>query len=453
MRKTCALILVLALVLATTGLANAATSDQKQAAIDAGLAYLYNTRVVSGSNVYWNYGGYETASTAAALLAFTEQYYKPAGWNGHPEYASVVAGATNYLLSTAQSLAFPTPNWWGFTNSTMSGIQWNIGGEETYQSGLAILPLARLVSNPYNPGSPYLSPNTVISSSNPVVNGLTYAQVVQKGIDAFTWFQTAPPNTSGFPIQNPDRYGGWRYYSYPTFSQPADSDMSTTQWPVVDYLFAAQVPGVVVPNSHVTNGVQAFVTACQNGVFSTGTNVGGVDYQPNYNIIDHTHIGGLLMAQKFAGAGAGNLATAIAWLNAHWNETPPGYSSPWTGNFGQPYAMWAVYKGLESLYGTTGAIPEITNFRYDPNTTPIDANATYNWWEDYCQFLVTSQGGDGSWPGYSGWYGPLEAAWYINILNATQTGPIVPIPGAVGLFGTGLVSLLGAGWWRRRKQL
>jgi hypothetical protein len=110
--------------------------------------------------------------------------------------------------------------------------------------------------------------------------------------------------------------------------------------------------------------------------------------------------------------------------------------------------MWAVYKGLEANFGTTAAGPVTT---LHPLTTSLDPGAVYNWWEDYCQFLVTTQNADGSWPGYAYWDQAMEAAWYINILNATASGPVVPLPGTLGLLSTGLFGLLGAGWWRRRK--
>jgi hypothetical protein len=74
----------------------------------------------------------------------------------------------------------------------------------------------------------------------------------------------------------------------------------------------------------------------------------------------------------------------------------------------------------------------------------LDAGDTWNWYEDYSEYLVASQNmGDGSWPGF--FYCPqdLATAWNINILNATQVGPPnpAPEPGTVVLFGLALAVL------------
>ncbi len=320
-------------------------------------------------------------------------------------------------------------NWSGFGVGS-SGVQWAAGGEDTYITGLVIPALSRLVTNPYG-GSPIYSPSTVISGGSAAVNGLTYTQVIQKAVDSFTYYQSGPATGN--------RYGGWRY-----FAGNNDSDMSTTQWPVISYLFAGQVPGVTPPPAITNTALQSWLAAVQNPV------TGGVDYQPGAGIINATHAGGFLLSNYFAGGG-GDAAKALAWLNSNWIVGPGG---DWYGNEGQPYAMWAVYKALETLYGTTGAGP-ITNL-HPQGSNLLDSGATWNWWEDYCQYLVDSQNTNGSWNGYDYWTGALAEGWYINILNATQTGPgpgpgTVPEPSTMLLLGSGLIGLLGYARKRRRQ--
>ncbi|MGO9137186.1 MAG: hypothetical protein ACLQBC_05905 [Syntrophales bacterium] len=105
----------------------ASTSAQKQAAIDAGLSYLMSQQnPVDGS---WNGDGYFAATSAAALLAFTEQFYKPMGWDGH-NYSAVVSKGLSYLLTQASPFSFDGGNRWGFGNNS-SGIQLANNCEET----------------------------------------------------------------------------------------------------------------------------------------------------------------------------------------------------------------------------------------------------------------------------------------------------------------------------------
>jgi hypothetical protein len=230
MRKLVLILLCIGL-LSLPVISMASTSAEKQVAIDAGLAYLASTQQADGSWTY-PYGG-TVAATAAALLAFVDQSYKPLGWNGQ-NYSTQVTKAASYILSNTSTLNTPA-NWWGFNGTGGSGtsLQWGAGtGENTYNTGLVIPALSRMVSNPYG-GAPMVSPSYVITNPNPAVTGKTFVQVIQGGVDTFAWGQTGPGN---------NRYGGWRYVP-----NSGDSDMSTTQWAPISYLFADQVPGVIIP--------------------------------------------------------------------------------------------------------------------------------------------------------------------------------------------------------------
>jgi hypothetical protein len=201
------------------GVAGAATEVQKQAALDAGLSYLASTQNADGS---WNYAydGSRTSSTGAALLSFVEQKYKPLGWNG-ADYSTVVTKATDYLLKTAGQYNIASGAWFGNSSRDGSnkGLYWGVGtGEETYITGIVLPAIARLTAG-------IVTPSTVISSTNPNVNGLTYAQVIQRTVDMFAWGQNGGTN------QWYD--GGWRYVP-----KQASADGSTTQWPAIAGLFA-----------------------------------------------------------------------------------------------------------------------------------------------------------------------------------------------------------------------
>jgi len=423
MRKPLVLIIVLTLALATVGIANAASEAEKQAAIQSGLSWLASQQQAGG---YWNYGGNERAATAAALLAFSEQKLKPGGWFG-ADYTSVVNNAANYLLQQTKLFTFPGANWWGFSG-TGSGLEW-YGGDRnrsTYETGLTIPALSR-----YAASLPGLGVNTVIAGTGNVnVDGKTYAQVIQLGVDSFIWGQRGPANGV--------YHGGWRYHP-----QWTDADNSTAQWPPIAMLYAQALAGTTVP-AQTPSALINWINYIQNPVSggSGYTRPDGLDGIP----VNEAKTGGLLLEIVFAGGG-GNMTAAINYLNNNWLNTA---NSTWDGNFGHPYAMWSIYKGLESTIGLDD-MTTITNLHADPGDID-NPDHGWNWWEDYCNSLVNSQNADGSWGGYSNWTGPLATAWNINILNATAVPPpVIPIPGSVGLLGTGLLSLLGAGWWRRRK--
>lgn len=408
---------IVALTLGASAMANAATEVQKEQAIKDGLAWMAGTQQANGS---WSYDGGDgdTAATAAALLAFQEQKGKSGGWYGNDvAYQAVVDNAYTYILNHAQYVDIG-PQTYGNpdTNGNGLGVKFVPGGangRDTYVTGLVLPALAR-----------YGNLSTTITAG--ALAGKTYSQAIQDTVDYFAWGQ----NESGWAR------GGWRYYA-----NSGDSDNSTAQWPVVGMMYA-QAAGATIP-TFVKDEMKVWIDYIQHSS-------GGSGYDSPGSYTNESKTGGLLLEMKFSGYDgykAGDTLgkqEALNFLDANWQNGPSG---TWWGNFGHPYAMWGIYKGLETTIGLANTT-EIANL-HAPGT--LDAGDTWNWWEDYSEWLVNNQNGNGSWTGYDYWPAVLATPWYINILNATKIPDSpVPEPSTMLLFGAGIVGL--ARFSRRKKN-
>ncbi|MCX7240942.1 MAG: hypothetical protein NTU86_10950 [Burkholderiales bacterium] len=402
----------LALCVVGAPTAMAATQAEINNAIDKGLTYLEGTQAAGG---YWNYGGYEQATTGAAVFAMLSQRSQ---WGANTAaYQAEVDKGINYLLQSA-SLMNGAPNGISTRNDgvnicpggagSCTGVYWYGAGEATYTTGQVAMAIAEYAK---------ATPNAVATATGPLA-GMTWKQIAQGVINSYAASQSTAVNGN--------KDGGWRYY----IPGNGDSDMSTTQWAVLASIYGQSL-GATTPAA-VVNSLKNWLTAVQAAD-------GGACYQPGVGPCDQADTGGMLMALDFVGKTTADtpVQKALTYLNNNWTQ---GANGTWYGNFNQPYSMWAQYKGLELNIGL-GNTSAITNLL--DSTCGGDSPTTCNWWQDYNEWLVNTQSGDGSWGGYAYWYGPLATAYFLPILGGAEI-PIPnpdPEPETLVLLATGLFLL------------
>ncbi len=407
MRRTIAFVFCITMLISMVALpltAQAATELEKRAAIDNGLAWLATQQQADGRWVY-NGGVEDTAATGSVLLAFLEE---KANWA--VDYSAVVALGFEFLLKQAQVYNIvnqPAGN--PDSDGNGIGVKFVLGGDnnrDTYVTGIVV---PTFVASGTPNALVTVGPLVGRTDGSGPGGAWTYQDVVRNAMDYFAYGQSEA--ATGF------YRGGWRYYA-----NNGSSDTSTSQWPSLSGLFASNM-GVSTPG-FVKDELAYWINVIQNAD-------GGADYDGGWGS-NEARTGALLVMMAFAGDDINNIPynltnadvlAALAYINTNWQTTA---NNTWNGNFNHPYAMWSIYKGLETAVGLADTT-YITNLHNQAtarggNPAPLDPGDVWNWWEDYNEWLYNTQNANGSWAGYDSWTGPLATAWYINILAG------VPVP-------------------------
>lgn len=387
-------------VLGLTVSAMAVTETEKQAAIDAGLAWLVSNQAGNGAWATGQGTDRDVAATAAALTAIAEEGYAVGDGT---VYDTALQNGLSYLLSNASKVTL---------GDGTTGIRFVTGHHETYATGTAIPAIVTA-------GEKTMTANIGGTS-------YTYEEIVQKAANYFAHSQKKTDSIGGAPT---GERGGWGYdYN----ANDRRSDNSNSQWPTLSLLYAESW-GIhpIVSGANASATVKSELGLWINYIQGPQ----GSSYYDWYGNAgwgeNMSRAGALLLEMAYAGFPSGTAAeqaaynACINYINTNWQQ---GVLDYWNGHFGNPYTMWGIYKALEGTVGLADTAT-ITNIRAQGSNV-IDPGDTWNWYEDYSQFIVDRQAGTGAWPG--GTYIPvaLDTGWNISMLQATDI-PIPPDPDGI----------------------
>ncbi|MBN1481228.1 T9SS C-terminal target domain-containing protein [candidate division KSB1 bacterium] len=259
---------------------------------------------------------------------------------------------------------------------------------ETYNAAVALMAIAASGT-----------PEHIIASPNPLVNGKRVIELLYEMIAYFAWSQnkTLNPDNSPHPC-----FGGWNYE--PGYEVPNDrSDNSITGFVVLALRYAESI-GVEIPPA-LKDRLSVWIDFIQNDENGGSGYTDPNDPEQGQNLL---RTGNLLFQLAFLGHGieSPRVQHALEFIGNNWNVTD-NESLGWWNNL---LAMYCLKQGFES---------------YDLDVIKVDGIGR-PWHDDFAAFLLERQMEDGSWHDLL-WGAELpnvvSTAWALLILERKGSPP------------------------------
>jgi hypothetical protein len=377
MRRIAIIYAFLAIGLLCGSVANAATPAEIEAAIHDGLAWLESRQNADSSwgtsRLIGETGLVVKKFEHHAILEGFDNPFNPA----YPYHEEVATGIAFMLLHAAEiDITGDPADTDG--NGKAIGFRYAPGASmHTYETAIALMVLVETNT-----------PDAVIVSTNPVVNGKTYYQVA---VDVMNWLVLAQ-------VDSGPTMGGAGYEEY-----SGGADGSNTGWWSMGLAFAESDPphgfNLTIP-AIVKTRLNSWIDYIQNDMNGDPFDGGAGCYSPNgispdVNILE---TGNLLFEMKWYGDNLSvqRVKDAITYMVRAWHlpGLPPnsGWWSDYQGWFGNYHAMFTLMKGLEAyqldLIDSAGMVGSIDWFDEVSDSIvaaqhPIIGSWGPDWWDNF----------------------------------------------------------------------
>ena len=406
MKKILLIILIVGMI-SITG-AYAADEENITNAIEDGVAWLVDQQETDGSwPAYWE----DVATTGLGVLKLCD-YANDLQVDPFSEdfiYNESVIDGLNYLFLNLSTVDIGMQNHTTGATGTMDNPDVNANGFGIYASGHSY------PFDVYDTGI-VLSAISACGSLDRVANVsgnvTTHGAIAQDMVDWLAWAQSDSHKDNGSVACGE---GGW---SYGALDNNGDGngtsnfgpDNSNSGYAVLGLAYA-QDSGLIVPD-WVKTELNAYIECIQE-TDNNSVNFGGSWYEHRGDVIGVNILktGNLIFEMAFVGdtPDTPRVVNALAYLEAHWNDTsganqPPG----WGGDPAQYQTMFTTMKGLEYMGVDTFGDSEI------------------DWFEDFTDAIVDQQEADGSWILSSGRGNPvIITEWALLVLEKASPPPPV----------------------------